>query len=296
MPLRFLLILILTSLTVCNAARALAQDLGSASDSLFADLGLPEIILTATDYDLTLSQTQVPSGRYLITLRNEGWDPELQVSVVKLGVEDLRADTSCVNGLPPECFDWYYRTLIPGGVSGLSPHTILDLSPGTYGLWGPGELSILPAAILEVTGRSDVSTIDPKPDSASIVVAESSDGTGTALQIQGEFSSGRQIVQIINSVEWPVMIVANQEPWRSNGDHSGSEAVPVLETIDAEEMTRVLASIPQSSGTTQWLSMDLAPGPIYLACYVLDPIVMAYASHWDPSATAIAYVSVAEVS
>jgi hypothetical protein len=74
-----------------------AQDATPNAASLLADLGLPEITLTATIEGLTLSQSEVPAGRYLVTLDNQSRNPDLLVEIVRL----VRDDTA-----------WYAATAI----------------------------------------------------------------------------------------------------------------------------------------------------------------------------------------
>ena len=134
-------------------------------------------------------------------------DRTLEVFVIKLAVKDLAADTTCQEGLPPLCFNWYYHTLIPGGVSGWSPQVILDLPAGVYGLWGPGELSILLAATLTVTGdpgslQSPAPNRKPRPSSSPRrALAEP-----FRLSVEGPLTPGPQIVAVVNAADQPVIV------------------------------------------------------------------------------------------
>ena len=74
---RILAVILVALVAVGVTTKAQAQIATPSPESLFAGLGLPEITLTATDFALALSETEVPAGRYLLTLRNESWDDDL---------------------------------------------------------------------------------------------------------------------------------------------------------------------------------------------------------------------------
>lgn len=132
-------------IVVGAATHARAEAVTPTAEGLFAGLGLPEIALTASDDGLERSRSEVPAGRYLFTLHNESWDPDLRVTIVGFNLGDTSIESICREEFPPECFYLVPETYVPGGVSARSPQAILELRGGTYGLWGPGEASATPA-------------------------------------------------------------------------------------------------------------------------------------------------------
>lgn len=276
MCLRFLTVLLLTTMAVPMVTIVQAQSATPSASGLFTNLGLPEITLTATADGLALSSSEVPAGRYLVTLANPAESPTLSIDIVRLVRDD---PALCEFRLPPLCFAWYYETYLPGGVSGWTPQAILDFPAGEYGFWGPGELGEEPAAVLTVTGDPDAAIDGPEPQAASIVVTGEEDGNGITLQIDGELKPGPQMFEIHNAADQPIFIVVAQVPGQSTSDQllaSKVDATPVGNTphfdpFDESEFGRFSLTIAQSPGVTQWVVMDLKPGPVYVAGFLPDP-------------------------
>ena len=63
MRVKIVTFLISGALTLMGAAGALAQDATPEAESLFADLGLPELTVTATNEGFELSESEVEAGR-----------------------------------------------------------------------------------------------------------------------------------------------------------------------------------------------------------------------------------------
>jgi hypothetical protein len=275
-----------------------AQEATPSAASLLADLGLPEITLTATIEGLTLSQSEVPAGRYLITLDDPSASPTLIVDIVRLVQDDTAL---CKERLPPQCYTWYYQTYLPGGVSGWTPQAVIDLPAGDYGFWGPGELGEEPAAILTVTGDPDASIDGPEPQTASFIVTTGEDGAGLALTIEGELRPGPQIIKVSNAADQPILIAAAQEPGPSTSDQviamQASEGpsgdTPLLNPFDEAQFGWSTFTVAQSPETTQWVVLDLLAGPVYVAGYLPDPNTNVEGSFGWYAATAVA-VPVAE--
>src|SRR5688500_5309142 len=141
------------TLTLVGSVGALAQEATpTAGESLFADLGLPELVLTATDEGLQLDQSEIEAGRYLVTLNNESANPQVAASFVQLAegrtVDDLSFADEVTAGTPipeegptPEQLEglgWLYETYIAGGPSTfVEGHTqaVVELPAGEYGVW-----------------------------------------------------------------------------------------------------------------------------------------------------------------
>src|SRR5215208_7944973 len=109
--------LITGALTLMGAVGALAQDATPEAESLFADLGLPELTVTATDEGFELSESEVEAGRYLVHFVNETDNPQIGAGFVRLvegkTVDDLAFADEMAAGTPmpedepdPETFAW----------------------------------------------------------------------------------------------------------------------------------------------------------------------------------------------
>ena len=84
MRVKIVTFLITGALTLMGAAGALAQDATPEAESLFADLGLPELTVTATDEGFELSESEVEAGRYLVHFVNETDNPDIAAGFVRL--------------------------------------------------------------------------------------------------------------------------------------------------------------------------------------------------------------------
>ena len=145
MRVKFLTFLITGALTLVGAAGALAQDATPEAGSLFANLGLPELTVTATDEGFELSESEVEAGRYLVHFVNETDNPDLAAGFVRLvegkTLDDLSFADEMASGTPMpeeipdvETFAWLYDTYVAGGVSATSDHAVIDLRGGEYGV------------------------------------------------------------------------------------------------------------------------------------------------------------------
>ena len=130
-----------------GAAGALAQDATPEAESLFADLGLPELTVTATDEGFELSESEVEAGRYLVHFVNETENPDIAAGFVRLvegkTLDDLSFADEMASGTPMpeempdvETFAWLFDTYVAGGVSATSDQAVIDLRGGEYGVWG----------------------------------------------------------------------------------------------------------------------------------------------------------------
>src|SRR5215210_3234125 len=76
------------AIALLGSAGAMAQDAtpeaSSAGESLFADLGLPELTVTMTNDGFELSKSEVEAGRYLVHFANESDNPDAAAGFVRL--------------------------------------------------------------------------------------------------------------------------------------------------------------------------------------------------------------------
>ena len=157
------------AIALLGSAGAVAQDAtpeaAPAGESLFADLGLPELTVTATDEGFELSESEVEAGRYLVHFVNETDNPEIGAGFVRLvegkTLDDLSFADEMASGTPApeempdvESFAWLYDTYIAGGVSAPSDQAVIDLRGGEYGVWADDPASSIAAAPLTVTWPS----------------------------------------------------------------------------------------------------------------------------------------------
>jgi len=291
---RFLAIIATGALALMGSAGALAQDATPTAESQFADLGLPEITITATDTGFEVSPTEVAAGRHLVTLNNESANPQVFTGLVQLPegktLDDLSAADEIAAGTPipeegfaPETYAWLYETYIAGGPSTITEvarQAVVNLPAGDYGVWTEDPMSELPASPLTVTGDPSTQIEGPEPEAAVTIIEEGEGGVGYSFRLDGELQAGPQIVRVLNASDQPHFVEASQYPEPVTMDQvmaafmfdPSSGATPPPDMIDFERITYAGWAGVQSIGTTQWVVMDFAPGQTLLACFIPDPL------------------------
>jgi len=286
------------TLALVGSAGALAQDATpTAGDSLFADLGLPELVITATDEGLQLDQSEIEAGRYLVTLNNESENSDVFAGFIQLPegmtAEGLSYADELATGTPipeegpsPEQMEglsWLYETYIAGGpstVTDVSTQAVVNLPAGEYGVWDEDPFSAFPAPALTVTGDPDAEITGAEPEAAVTIVEKGEGGVGYAFRLTGDLQVGPQIVEVLNASDQPHFVDASQYPDEITleqvmgsmmFDPSGG-ATPSPDMIDFEQFTYAGWASTQSIGTTQWVVMDFEPGQAMISCWIPDPL------------------------
>lgn len=298
---RIVAITVAATIAFMGSAGTLAQDAtpgaSSAGESLFADLGLPELTITATDEGLQLDQSEIEAGRYLVTIENESANPQVFAGFVQLPegitVEDLSFADEIAAGTPfpeeepsPEQMQglaWLFETYIAGGpstVNDVSNQAVVNLPAGEYGVWHEDPFSELPASALTVTGDPEAAVEGPEPEAAVTIVEEGEGGVGYSFRLTGDLQAGPQIVEILNASDQPHFVEASQYPEEITAEQlmgsmmfdPSAGGTPSPDILDFEQFTYAGWAGVQSIGTTQWVVMDFAPGQAILACWIPDPL------------------------
>ncbi|MDQ2654071.1 MAG: hypothetical protein M3Z20_13645 [Chloroflexota bacterium] len=273
---------------------ALAQDATPMPAGGLNDLGLPELTITADESGLHLDQTEIPAGRYLVSLNDTVEGGYLASGFVRLGegqsTDDLSlADESAAGtpimeqdgAPPPVAMDWLYEAYIASGPSRMTPQVVVDLPAGDYGIWHDDPGSVLPVERLTVTGDADPAAITaPEPEAAVTIEQLGAGGEGFHFTVDGEFQAGPQVVKIVNTSDQPHFTSAFQYPEPLTVDQlmgammfdPTSGGTPPPDAIDFSLMQGVAYVSTQSSGTTTWAVMDVQPGQVGLECWIPDPL------------------------
>jgi hypothetical protein len=282
------------AIALLGSAGAMAQDAtpeaASGEESLFADLGLPELTVTATDEGFELSESEVEAGRYMVHLVNETDNPDLAAGFVRLAegktlddlsfADELAAGTPMPEGEPdPQTFAWLYDTYIAGGVSATSDRAVIDLRGGEYGVWGDDPTSTVLAAPLTVTGDPEARVEGPEPEAALTIVEEGAGGEGFKFTVTGEATSGPQIVKILNASDQPHFVIGFHYPEDITIEQAmefimfdpSTGATPSPNMLDETLLTFPIYAPVQSAGATQWVELDSEPGSVIIVCFVPDP-------------------------
>jgi hypothetical protein len=292
---RIVAIVGMVAIALFGSAGTLAQEATPeatpAGESLFADLGLPELTVTATNEGFELSESEVEAGRYLVHLVNESDSPDVAAGFVRLvegkTLDDLSFAEEMASGTPMpeqmpdvESFAWMYEAYIAGGVTTDSDEAVIDLRGGEYGVWGDDPTSTIAAAPLTVTGDADARIEGPEPEAAVTIVEEGAGGEGFTFTVTGEATTGPQIVKILNASDQPHFVIAFHYPEEITIEQvmdflmfdPSAGATPSAEMLDETLLTFPMYAPTQSVGTTQWVTLDPEPGSVIIACFVPDPV------------------------
>jgi hypothetical protein len=283
------------AIALFGSAGAVAQDAtpdaSPGGESLFADLGLPELTVTATNEGFELSESEVEAGRYLVHLVNETDSPDIAAGFVRLVegktlddlsfAEEMAAGTPMPEQMPDvESFAWMYEAYIAGGVTTDSDEAVIELRGGDYGVWADDPTSPIAAAPLMVTGDPDVQIEGPEPAAGLTIVEEVAGGEGFKFTVTGEVTAGPQIVKILNASDQPHFAIAFHYPEEITIEQvmdflmfdPSSGATPSAEMLDETLLTFPMYAPTQSVGTTQWVELNPEPGQLILVCFVPDPV------------------------
>jgi hypothetical protein len=286
---RFAALVTAGTLVLAGSAGVLAQGATPTVASAFADLGLPELTITATSAGMTVDQAEIPAGRYLVHFVNETDEPLQSGGFVRLiaghtleelsWADELAAGTPIPEMGPTTEDDWLYETYLTGGGSTFSPEVVVDLPGGKYGVWADDPATPLPAAPLTVIGDPDATISGPAPEAAVTIVEEGAGGAGFHFTVQGDLKSGPQVVKVLNASDQPHFIAVQQYPEPVTVDQvmaamafdPSTGATPAPDMLDFNQMTFAGWVGAQSIGTTQWVTLDLQTGQAILQCFVTDP-------------------------
>jgi hypothetical protein len=309
MPRTLVALALLFALLVTPAV-ATAQEATPAAgaDRRFTDLtGLPELALTGTADGYEGVPAAIAAGRYLVTLASAE-DVEFGAAVEFLllpegvafadfaalleGFQDAamapmasppagEGEASPVaGGAGPAVPEWYFATYLAGGVAadpGFSAQVVLDLRPGTYVVW-PGEPGASQAPVeLRVTGEAGATPTAAEPAAdATITMYE------YGFTVEGELTAGPQVLKITNVGAQPhfTIMVRPEEPVTREqvkalleaelAGMSTADAAAAAGVSDPEQWALAAYAGTLSRGATEWIPVELEPGPYVLVCFVPD--------------------------
>lgn len=280
-----------------------------ASDSAFADLGLPELDVTASASEFTGIPDTLDAGRYLVKLTaEEDVDFGAGVEFIQLsgvtadefvaflsGPPDATAGDVVADGTPlPDTAtpaggegegemggppDFYYESLLAGGVAALageSNQAVVDLTSGEWVAWGGDPGAQQAPVTFEVVGEMPADLPEPEAD-ATITLDEYE----VSLS-DGELTAGSQVLRVDNIGEQPHFVLVLRGP-----DTMTLEQLDEVTTIEheayatgtepewgelnpEEDLEFLIFTGTQSPGTTIWVELDLEAGMHALVCFVPD--------------------------
>lgn len=279
-----------------------AQTPSSAAGSPFADLGLPELKITASADSYDGIPSSLEAGRYLVTvtaaddtagaggagvafvqpagmtgqefidfLGQMSAGPDSGASTPMAGDMATPSDQGGPMGAP----DFYYQSTMPGGTfspAGTTTQAVVDLTPGDWVAWGDDPTSTQAPVAFTVTGEMPTNLPEPQAD---VVITL---GEYVIKVTEGQLTGGPQVVRIDNIGAQPHFIFGTVGPAGLtdadveailNADMTGTPAanVPNPET----DFQDVFGTATQSAGTTQWIAIDSIPsGSLVMLCFAPD--------------------------
>lgn len=276
-------------------------------DSRLADLGLPTLDVTVTADGYEGIPDSVEAGRYLITITVS--EDVADVSNFDAGVafiqpvgvsvdefvglleqmaespEDTNAGDPPATpiaeaqaspageggpGLPPFLFD----SIFAGGTYaavGESAQIVLDLPPGEWVAWGDDPAAPWAPVPFEVIGEMPTDLVEPSAG-ATLTMGE------YVIELtEGELVVGPQVIRVDNIGAQPHFISGLHTAKDITMDDVGaileSEMTGTPATIDLDPDTDFEGAFftgTQSTGTTQWVQVDLSAGNVVVVCFFPD--------------------------
>ena len=278
----------------------------AAGPSAFADLGLPELQITATQTEFQGLPDQLEAGRYLVTItvaedvefgagiefiQPSGVTPEEFVEFLAGPPAETAVEVADATPFPEEIAtpaegaggpeappDFYYESLLAGGVAamaGETGHAVIDLPPGEWVAWGGDPFQPQAPIVVEVTGEMPADLPEPTADLTISMDEYEINVT------EGQLTAGSQIVRVENIGEQPHFLFISRGPdtmtqeqvdrlieWFQT-DPMGTPP-PDVELDPETDFEDVGLSGTQSPEVTTWVEFDLEPGMYVLACFVPD--------------------------
>jgi hypothetical protein len=284
-----------------------AQEATPGAESPFADLGLPELDITATVDGFEGFPDQLDAGRYLVRVTADdelefggGFElvqpsgmtaaeflelagpPSEEAGAAALEatpVAELIASPAAVGeegmgGPPPEMFDATWA----GGVfaeGGSTAEVILDITPGEWIVSSEGQFDPM---VFEATGEMPADLPEPEAQ-ATITMGEYFINVS-----EGELTSGSYVVRVDNIGAQPHFVVWVQVPAglteeqievtlqeETEAEMTGTPVVYSDFNPDEDIEQFVVFTGTQSIGTSQWIHVsDVQPGTHGMICFFPD--------------------------
>ena len=194
-----------------------------------------------------------------------------------VAVDDAATPADGGPGGPPT---FLFESLWAGGTfagSGETVHFVIDLPPGDWIAWGDDPEA--PQAPVVFTATGEMPSDLPEPEAGATLLMTEYD-----IQVSdGALVAGSQVVRVDNVGAQPHFVVAALGP-----DGMTEEQIQVV--LDEEMQAQMTGTPPaysdldpnvdiseegffsatQSTGTSQWIEVDLEPGSYVLICFFAD--------------------------
>ncbi len=258
---------------------------GATPEPSAVTLSYPELRIEATDAVFNVP-TEIPAGRYLITLDNIGTKGTGAILVSPPAgrtTDELLAAfaaTVATPTAPPPA--WLLQATFAGGPgfveAGQRSQAVIDLAPGHY-LVLPDEGPQAPQTLQVLPTTNATPTNAPQPTSDVTVTEQEYGYTGLPSRI----AAGPLVWQVANAGKQPHQMLLSRVPDGTTAgelvaayrtlyaDFSGSATTPTAPgTLDASDLPSMGGLEAMSPGRTAWAILDLPPGTYAALCFVND--------------------------
>jgi hypothetical protein len=258
---------------VLGGAAVSAQSAAPAASNL-SEMGYPELTIVAKG-DHFEAPEAVEAGRYLLIASNPEGQPGTEVSLTLLP-EGETLDGTLAAFASGDIPAWLFETTFLGGpimprdLHGKEQRAVVDLTPGDWIVWSPGNPTPAPR-LLTVTG--DAAAVATAADPEADVEVELQE---YAFTMPEEIPAGPRVWQVTNVGTQPhfIELVKTPEPVTMEqmtailfGDGG---ATPAPGAPNPDEFFGAGGLATMSVGTTGWIELDLEPGYYVAMCFVPD--------------------------
>lgn len=256
------------------AAATLLPRASFAQATPLAGTTYPELTVTITDRELSVSSTSIPAGFVLLTVVNQSQNPDAAGLLGPGAGQTMdQLQQAAATPTPGEQFpSFLYTATVLGGPGDIQPgktgQAIINVPAGPWAVIEEGNLP--PVFITATAGGAT----QPEPQ-AVLTITEVDFAFGGFDQ---PIKPGPQIWKVVNTGTQPHMLDVEQVPPGTTiaqvlafgeAQNSGTPSAAGL-TQDSFTPASPAGVLLQSSGTTVWPLMDLAAGHYVAMCFVPD--------------------------
>lgn len=244
------------------------QPAAAARQTDLASLDLPTLDVAVTPETFEGVPESIAAGRYLLNVSgypNVSWFSSAGLVMPPTGTS-LEDALPLIENLNPNVAlpDIAYEATYSGGViasSGATTSVVIDLTPGTWAVWGNDLESPQIPVPLTVTGAYPDTVPEPEADATFVL-------TDFAIALEGNItSSGKQVIRTTSKGEPHFVRIMQAPAGTTNDDATALFSAPSNDTSLTWDDLIDFTFIPlQSDGVTTWRNLEFLPGTYVAIC------------------------------
>jgi hypothetical protein len=272
-----ILFVLLTGSTTAIAA----QGTPVAGGGLLAELGLPEVVITADETGFVIPD-DVAAGTILLTLENtapfpmgfsliqlpEGVSPEeLMPPAPEAGATPAAEGPPPEEGFPPVLYDsiWAGGAFAMPGATGQS---VVTLTSGEWLLVTPPDAELPPQSFTVSGEAGETADIDIETTAIEL--------DNFQINLPDQIQTGPQVFEVTNTGEQPHEMFISMTPERLTVEEAEAlllmapDAAPDPNLPNPEEFVEAGFILPISPDKSSLVEMNMAPGHYVAVCFLPD--------------------------